>query len=149
MRWIPYLLIGAVAAVGCNTAENALGRNSEVRVAITSIDTEEIRQVTFLIAPREGAIDDPNACRPTDWSFCTKVTKHAATGSMLAEFRSLSFASDKPYQLYVVNGAAANKRFRVRIFMDDKEKYNRVHTFTPGQSSRVAKIFRTSVGGVL
>ncbi len=135
----------AIAAAGCGGAgSDILGRNSEIVVGMAS-PAAAMANLELQIVPAEGAFGAANGCRTDNMSFCSKVEQTAT--KLAFYFKTNSAASASPYFVWARNkSTVADLPFRIAIAVDGKVKLDSTITLAKGSTTRLARIYRNSIG---
>ena len=147
MKRILMLAVVAIFAVmpltGCGGGEGAFGVNSSVEVYAETDYAADMAEIDVITAPQEGWYDDWDACSYYATGFgCFRKTigsKYLSYG-----FTTQSYASSRPYYLWVVNNSSRAITVYLEVKMDGTiKRYGNVR-IAPNTASHQMNIYRNN-----
>ncbi len=143
-RLISLACMAALAglATGCGSGSAGFGTNSDVELIVSGQYMDEMRVV---VSPQQGPFDDTQACRESSSGF--GCTRQVTNTRVIYRFKTNSAASSNPYYVYLRNLNPNVSRVGVlRIYMDDKLKFELDFRVYPNETFHIANIYRNNAG---
>ncbi len=132
------VIVGLVT--GCGSGSAGFGTNSDVELIVSGQYMDEMRVV---VSPTEGPFDDAQACREGSAGF--GCTRQVTNTRVIYRFKTNSTASSRPFYVYLRNlNPNVSRVGLLRIYMDDKLKFEMDFRVYPNETYHIANIYRNN-----
>ncbi len=145
-RIIPVLVLCAALVslfTGCGGGEQGLGSNSSVEITVEANSSGDMQDIEVITAPKEGWYDDYDACSYYMTGFgCSRVDN--GSRYQVYNFTTQSYASDRPYYVWVLNHSDSYIDVYLEVKMDGDVKRAGTVRIAPKTASHQMNIYRNN-----